>query len=145
MGKFTSSSTGKAERPSYAINNTYPQVKKAWSYHAPANVVLTPAASNDLVIFGNAIGEVEVLSLNDGSKKWTYKTKGAIYSSPAIAGNSVVLGSGDGSIYALELSTGKLLWKFNTKAAVLGSAVIDNGVVYITNIMSTKLKMKLEI
>lgn len=131
LGKFSPGSTEKVERPSYAINDTYPQVKKAWTYHAPANVVSTPAASEDLVIFGNAIGEVEALSLKDGRKKWVYKTKGAIYSSPAIAGNSVVLGSGDGGVYALQLHTGKLLWKFVTKAAVLGSPVIDNGVVYI--------------
>lgn len=131
LGKFNASSTGKIERPSYEINKTYPQVKKVWSYHAAANVVLTPAASNELVIFGNSIGEIEALSIKDGSKKWVYRTKGAIYSSPAIAGNLVVLGSGDGSIYALQLNTGKLLWKFDTKAAVLGSPVIDKGLVYI--------------
>jgi outer membrane protein assembly factor BamB/predicted phosphodiesterase len=131
LGKFTASSTGKVERPSYAINTTYPQVTKAWTYHAPANVVLTPATDGKLVIFGNSIGEVTALSIKDGSKKWTFKTKGAIYSSPAIAGNSVVLGSGDGRIYALQVNTGKLIWKVDTKAAVLGSPVIDNGLVYI--------------
>jgi outer membrane protein assembly factor BamB/predicted phosphodiesterase len=131
LGKFSAASTGKFERPSYVINTTYPQVTKVWSYHAPANVVLTPAASNDLVVFGNSIGEVEALSIKDGSKKWIFKTKGAIYSSPAIAENIVVLGSGDGSIYALQLNTGKQLWKLATKASVLGTPVIDKGIVYI--------------
>lgn len=131
LGNFKASNSGKVQRPSYEINSTYPQVKKVWSYHAPANVVLTPAASKELVVFGNAIGEIEAISIKDGSKKWVYQTKGAIYSSPAISGNTVVLGSGDGSVYALQLHTGKLLWKFDTKAAVLGSPVIDKGKVYI--------------
>ncbi len=139
LGKFTASST-QAERPSYQINATYPQVTKAWSYHAPANVVLTPATDGKLVIFGNSIGEIEALDIKDGSKKWTFKTKGAIYSSPAVAertavkGQSngiVVIGSGDGNIYALNTNTGKQIWKFNTKASVLGSPVIANNVVYI--------------
>lgn len=131
LGKFSATSNQKTERPSYKVNTTYPQVAIAWTYHAPANVVLTPATDGNLVIFGNSIGEVEALALKDGSKKWLFKTKGAIYSSPAIAGNLVVMGSGDGSIYALQVNTGKQVWKLETKGAVLGSPVIENNVVYI--------------
>lgn len=144
LGKFKANST-QSERPSYKVNSSYPKVTKVWTYHAPANVVLTPATDGKLVIFGNSIGEVQALDIKDGSKKWTFKTKGAIYSSPAIAesiesssmksantaGAIVVLGSGDGNIYALQINTGKQIWKFNTRAAVLGSPVIQNNVVYI--------------
>ncbi|MFA4868334.1 MAG: PQQ-binding-like beta-propeller repeat protein [Pedobacter sp.] len=130
LGTFKATST-QGERPSYQINSTYPQVTKVWTYHAPANVVLTPATDGKLVIFGNSIGEVEALDINNGSKKWTFKTKGAIYSSPAIAENIIVIGSGDGNIYALQMQTGKQIWKFKTKASVLGSPIIANNVVYI--------------
>lgn len=131
LGKFNPANAKKTERPSYAINTTYPEVTKAWTYHAPANVVLTPVTDGKLVIFGNSIGEVQALNLADGSKKWTFKTKGAIYSSPAIADGIVVLGSGDGTIYALETSTGREIWKFKTGAAVLGTPVIEKNRVYI--------------
>ena len=131
LGKFNPANAKKTERPSYAINTTYPEVTKVWTYHAPANVVLTPATDGKLVIFGNSIGEVQALNLADGSKKWTFKTKGAIYSSPAIADGIVVLGSGDGTIYALETSTGRQIWKFKTGAAVLGTPVIEKNRVYI--------------
>lgn len=130
LGPFKATST-KAERPSYQINSTYPQVSKAWTYHAPANVVLTPATDGKLVIFGNSIGEVEALDINNGNKKWTFKTKGAIYSSPAITENTIIIGSGDGHIYALQIQTGKQIWKFKTRASVLGSPIIANNVVYI--------------
>jgi len=131
LAHFVNDSTRTYPRPSYAINTTYPQVEQVWKYHAAANVVNTPAASDDLVIFGNSIGEIEALHRKDGSKKWVYKTKGAIYSSAAIEGNTVVIGSGDGAVYALSVEKGKKLWKFKANASVLGSPVIDQGVVYI--------------
>lgn len=131
LGKYKSSSTAKVERPSYNINSTYPMVKEMWKYHAPANVVLTPASKGNLVVFGNSIGEVEALALRNGEKKWKFKTKGAIYSSPVIVGETVILGSGDGNIYALTLSSGKKVWKFKTGASVLGSPVTEKDIVYI--------------
>lgn len=131
LGKYISKTSSKFERPSYQVNTTYPQVSKKWTYHAPANVVLTPATDGKLAIFGNSIGQVEALDLKDGRKKWTFNTQGAIYSSPAIVGNTTVLGSGDGSIYALQTNTGKQIWKFRTNAAVLGTPVIEKDVVYI--------------
>ncbi|MBE9600086.1 PQQ-binding-like beta-propeller repeat protein [Pedobacter sp. MC2016-24] len=131
LGKFTATSTTKPERPDYTVNSTFPQVQQTWTYHAAANVVSTPAANKELVVFGNSIGEVEAVSISDGRKKWGFKTGGAIYSSPVISGDRVILGSGDGSIYALNVTSGKQLWKLETKASVLGSPVIAKDVVYI--------------
>ncbi len=128
---FKAPITNAYERPSYAINDEYPQVKKKWSYHSSANVISTPAANKKMIIVGNAIGEVEALSLKDGSKLWTFKTNGAIYSSPVMVKGLVILGSGDGHVYALEVKTGKLVWKYKANAAVLGSPVVENGHVYI--------------
>lgn len=131
LGKFTSTSTAKPERPSYTMNSTYPQVQQAWTYHAAANVISTPAANNELVVFGNSLGEVEALNIKNGGKKWGFKTGGAIYSSPVISGNKVILGAGDGYIYALNLNTGQQLWKLETKASVLGSPILMQDTVYI--------------
>ncbi|MEJ5963101.1 PQQ-binding-like beta-propeller repeat protein [Pedobacter immunditicola] len=128
---FNSTDNKQYERPSYAINEKYPQVKQSWTYHSAANVISTPATDNKIAVVGNAIGEIEALSLKDGSKKWTFKTKGAIYSSPVIVKDIVIFGSGDKNIYALKLNTGKLVWKYEAKAAVLGSPVVEKGLVYI--------------
>ncbi|WP_432713660.1 PQQ-binding-like beta-propeller repeat protein [Pedobacter sp.] len=128
---FKNNDTKAYERPSYAINSTYPNVKQRWTYHSKANVISTPATDGKIVVVGNAIGEIEALSLNDGKVIWTYKTQGAIYSSPVMVKGTVILGSGDGNIYALEIKTGKLLWKYTAKAAVLGSAMVENGRLYI--------------
>lgn len=119
------------DRPNYSINQKYSNVKAIWTYHSSANVVNTPAYSNDFVIFGNSTGLVETLSKKTGKLIWTYQTKGAIYSSPIITNGLVILGSGDGNIYALALMTGKLAWKATAKKSVLGSPVIDGQTIFI--------------
>lgn len=120
-----------AERPSYAVNDSFPSVKAKWTYASQANVISTPAIAGKYVVFGNSLGTIEALSLSDGKKQWAYQTGGAIYSSPAVSGNRIVLGSGDGSVYCLSKNNGSLLWQYKTKAAVLGSPLIVGNRVYI--------------
>lgn len=119
------------ERPDFSINKTYPTVKAVWTYHSNANVVNTPAYSNDLVIFGNSLGLVEALNRKTGKLMWTFQTKGAIYSSPIITNGLVIFGSGDGNIYALNQTSGKLKWKSVASKSVLGSPVIDGQTLFI--------------
>ncbi len=118
------------ERPTSAINTKYPNAKTAWSYHSAANVVNTPAYTNDIVVFGNSLGLVEALNYKTGKRVWTYPTKGAIYSSPVIAKGKIIFGSGDGNIYALDLK-GKLVWKVSASKSVLGSPVVKDNTVFI--------------
>lgn len=123
-------SLSKIEFPSFKINDSFPNITEKWKYASAANVISTPAVLNDLVVFGNSIGEVEALSFQSGKKIWSFKTKGSIYSSPAVSGDRFVLGSADSNIYCLN-TKGKLLWRYKTNAAVLGSPLIENNVVYI--------------
>ncbi|MBI2284693.1 MAG: PQQ-binding-like beta-propeller repeat protein [Bacteroidetes bacterium] len=118
-------------RPSYAVNDSFPQVKARWTYASDANVISTPALAGKRVVFGNSLGRVDALDRKTGKKQWSYQTGGAIYSSPAVSGNRVVLGSGDGSVYCFSADKGQLLWKYTTGAAVLGSPLISGNTVYI--------------
>lgn len=131
LGKRAYDTDTKYERPSFDINQKYPEAKVKWTYHSDANVVSTPAYAARNVIFGNSTGTIEALSVKNGERRWTFKTHGAVYSSPAVAGNKVILGSGDGNIYCLNAKNGRLIWKLKAGAAVLGAAVIENGIVYI--------------
>lgn len=118
-------------RPSYKMNDSFPQIHTRWRYSSDANVISTPAVTDGLVIFGNSLGRVDALDMSDGTKKWSFQTNGAIYSSPAVSQGMVTLGSGDGNIYCLSVKTGELRWTLKTGSAVLGSPTIQNGVVYI--------------
>lgn len=118
-------------RPSYAVNDSFPQVKQRWVYASEANVVSTPAIAKGMAIFGNSLGKVQALLLSNGKEQWSFQTGSSIFSSPATSDNRVVFGSGDGKIYCLSADKGKLLWQFTTAAAVLGSPLIDKHTVYI--------------
>ncbi len=119
------------ERPDFAINQKYSNVKAAWTYHSNANVVNTPTYNNELVIFGNSIGLIEALNRKTGKPIWTYQTQGAIYSSPIIKNGLVIFGSGDNNVYALTVNTGKMVWKSTANKSVLGSPVIQDQTVFI--------------
>ncbi|WZL90442.1 PQQ-binding-like beta-propeller repeat protein [Salinimicrobium sp. 3283s] len=119
------------EKPSYAVNDSFPQVQKKWEYHSDANVISTPAYIDGMVIFGNSTGKVEALSEATGKTVWSFETEGGIFSSPAIFRNTVIFGSGDGNIYSLKAASGKLNWKTKTEHSVLGSPIVEDGVVYI--------------
>ncbi|HZH95568.1 MAG TPA: PQQ-binding-like beta-propeller repeat protein, partial [Flavisolibacter sp.] len=128
--KQTYTSTKSYDRPGYAINQKYGQVRAAWSHSSNANVISTPVLLHNQVVFGNQNGEIQALHLATGKKVWSYKTAGPVFSSPAATGSEVVFGSADGSIYALN-KKGKPVWKTKTNAAVLGSPLIDADTVYI--------------
>lgn len=118
-------------RPSYAVNDSFPNVKAKWVYHSPANVISTPATDGKLVFFGNSMGTITAVDILSGKEQWRFQTQGSVFSSPALIGKQVVVGSGDGWVYCLQTRNGKLIWKYQTDAAVLGSPVIENDVVYI--------------
>ncbi len=122
--------TKKFTRPDYSINSQYPQAKAKWTFSSDANVISTPAVTNDLVVFGNQQGIVTALSLKNGKPQWTFKTGGSIYSSPAVRQNKIVFGSANGYVYCIN-DNGKEIWKLKTGAAVLGCPTIENNIVYI--------------
>lgn len=119
------------ERPSYKVNDSFPNVHPKWTFASDANVISTPAVANGLVIFGNSLGRIDALLLATGKKQWSFSTGNAIYSSPAVSNNRLVIGSGDGNIYCLSADKGKLVWQCKTGAAVLGCPLIDHNTVYI--------------
>jgi len=119
------------ERPTYAVNDSFPKVEKLWEWHSDANVISTPVYQKDLVIYGNSTGTIEALSAETGELQWEFKTGGGVFSSPAAFEELVVFGSGDGSVYALNSETGNPVWKIPTEASVLGSPLISEGKIYI--------------
>lgn len=118
-------------RPSYAVNQKYPSVKRVWEYQDKSDVGAGTSFSKNLLISTNTNGDINALNIKNGKRKWVYHTNGKVYSTPAIAENYVVAGSSDNNIYCLSLTTGKMIWKVTALKPVLGSPVIQNNIVYI--------------
>lgn len=118
-------------RPSYAVNETYKNVKALWQFNDNSDIGSGVDVNNNVVVATNTNGLIYALNKSTGNKVWSHQTKGKVYATPAIAGNLVVAGSTDNNIYCLNVRTGKLVWKFATQKPVVANALINNGVVYV--------------
>ena len=61
----------------------------------------SPAATNDLVVFGDDTGVVRALRRADGAEVWTWRIGVPLKSSPTVSGNMLFLSDYDGNLYAL--------------------------------------------
>jgi hypothetical protein len=61
---------------------------------------LSPAATNQVVVFGSYDGKLYVLDALSGTLRWSYQTEDKIVSSPAIAYGNIYVGSYDHMVYA---------------------------------------------
>jgi outer membrane protein assembly factor BamB/predicted phosphodiesterase len=126
-----STDTTKYARPSYVVNDQYPNIKKEWQYQDNFDIGTGAVLTTDLVIATNTGGEIFALDGETGKKKWSYETSEKIYSTPALSGNHLIVASANGWIYCLNPENGKLWWKINTGSPIVAKPLIEKDVVYI--------------
>ena len=118
-------------RPSFALNERYPEVKVRWQYEDNSDIGSGTAATKKLIVGTNTSGTIFALRRSSGKKVWEYHTGGKIFATPSIEGNHVVAASTDNFNYCVNASTGKLIWKFETTKPVVANAIIEDGTVFI--------------
>ncbi len=128
---FAKRSGSASDRPSYAVNQTYPQVKTRWQYKNKSDVGSGTAFGGGLIYGTNTNGYLYALDKKTGRQKWRFRTNGKIYSTPAVSGRYVVVASSDHYIYAVNAKTGKLRWKVETLKPEVASPLIHDKTVYI--------------
>lgn len=112
-------------RPSYAVNDEYPNVHAVWKTPIGVGIYAAPARHADNVFVGDDYGVMHCLSFKDGKEIWNFRTYSRIDCTPAIANGKVVFGSTDGNIYCVDEKTGKQVWSVPTGKAVMGCPVIE--------------------
>lgn len=116
-------------RPSFALNDAYPQVQKLWQYQAQSDIGTGNALLHGQVIGTSTDGWIFALRKKNGKKQWAFHTNGKIYSTPAVWNDYVVVASTDHFIYCIK--AGKLVWKYETEKPVVAAPAIDSNTVYI--------------
>ncbi|RPE08472.1 metallophosphoesterase [Chitinophaga lutea] len=114
-------------RPSYAVNDTFPQVKVKWMVQEAGDMGSAVAVNGNQVIYTNTNGGISAVQLSTGKKQWTFATGGKIYATPLVHGQYVVVPSTDGYVYCLQTRNGRLAWKQPTGKAMVSSATLYNG------------------
>ncbi len=127
---FTSDTTH-YERPSFAINDKYANVKVVWSLQDSSDIAGGIICEDEICVYPNANGYLTALDQENGKIKWRFQAKGKIFSTPAIQGDKVVFAATDSIIYCVNFETGELIWQVKTAKAIVASPVIDGDRVYI--------------
>ncbi|MGN6247272.1 MAG: outer membrane protein assembly factor BamB family protein, partial [Ginsengibacter sp.] len=118
-------------RPSYAVNDTYKNVKTDWQFNDKSDIGSGVALTKHLVIGSNSGGQLFALNKKNGKKVWSLQTGGKIYSTPAVQNNLAVVASTDNNIYCVNAKTGKLVWKYETQKPIVANPLIKNNTIYI--------------
>ncbi|NSL91158.1 PQQ-binding-like beta-propeller repeat protein [Chitinophaga sp. Mgbs1] len=119
------------ERPSYAMNDSFPNVRIRWTWQDNNDIGSGMALYGNLVIAANTAGEIYALQTATGRKKWTFPTGGKIYATPVVSGNVIIAASSDHYIYCLDAATGRQRWRYATGKPVVASPLTANGIAYI--------------
>lgn len=108
-------------RPTYEVNQLYPQVQEVWRTGITAGVYGTPCLHKSQVYVGDDEGWMYALDAKTGKLVWRVATGSRIFSSPAAENGCLVFGNTAGDIYCLNEKDGATRWKVHTEKAVLGS------------------------
>ncbi|WP_460761721.1 outer membrane protein assembly factor BamB family protein [Niabella terrae] len=112
-------------RPSYAINDRYPQVIEKGRIQLPSDIGNGFVLSGTRIITPNTQGLVQAIDLKTAKPVWRFRSHGKIYATPALARGRVLIASTDGFVYCLNESDGQLLWKYGTDKAIVATPVIE--------------------
>ncbi len=118
-------------RPSYAINEKYPNVTEKWNMQEDSDVPAGVIANDIFAFYPSSNGNMIARYVENGEKIWEFKTTGKIYSTPALKGNNLVFASTDSTIYNIDPKSGALKWKVPTGKSIVASATIDGDQVFI--------------
>lgn len=129
--KYYTSDNRMYERPSYSVNDSFPNVKNKWLTKIGRTIYSSPILWQDYLYVGDDSGFLTCLSMDNGSKVWEFQTKNRIVGTPAVNNGIIVVGSADKNIYGINALTGECIWVYPTKEAVLGAVAIENDIAYV--------------
>lgn len=117
-------------RPSYAVNETFPQVKENWVVSQNAGIYSSPVVWRGNVYAADNLGRVICYDAL-GHEQWRYQTGARVIGTPAIGKGVLVAGSADGSIYGIDAKSGKRLWQVETGAPCVSAVTIVGNTAYV--------------
>jgi outer membrane protein assembly factor BamB len=94
-------------------------------------IISSPIVADDMIIFGDNIGNVYSYSINDKKEKWSFSLSDEIYIAQDYDKN-IYIASGN-NCYAVSLNDQKVVWDFKTSGMISSAPVFENGKVYFTS------------
>lgn len=107
----------------------------SWMYEGPADNVVSPVVTANLVVAAFSEGQVRCLRVVDGSEVWEapFRRPQRFTSAPAVAKGVAVIAADYGKVYAVGLVDGDLNWEIEVPGALRGRPLIADTTVYLAS------------
>lgn len=123
----TAESTGATEQ-------TLPQtLSLLWEYEGEEAIEATPVVANGRVFFGDVMGRLYCVGLEQGQEIWQHNYDTGFLASPAVRDDLLVIGDVYGNLYGADAATGKQRWKKTTEGEINGAPAFFKDKVLITS------------
>ena len=113
----------------YTISN-----RKEWETHTNKRTHCSPSLKDGKVIFGNDVGEIFALDVNNGDSIYVKKFGGIFNGAPSIDEENFYISNDNGKVYSINLADGSLNWEFNSGARILMTPAFDNNNLIVGNL-----------
>jgi outer membrane protein assembly factor BamB len=100
--------------------------REEWKTKTNKRTHCSPSLKDNIIIFGNDVGEIIAIDLNSGDSLYVKKIGGIFNGAPTIDGNTVYMSNDNGKLYSINLKYGKLNWEFNTGSRILMTPASDD-------------------
>lgn len=117
---------------------------KIWETKIESFVHSSPAANDELMVFGDDKGEVIGVELSTGRIRFKNKVGSSFFSGTSISENKFYIADDKGIVYCFNLIDGKEIWKYNTGAKISTFPIVYDDAVYIGNLSGTFYKISSE-
>ena len=98
-------------------------------YKLPAEIVASPAISEDTLIVGTLDNSLHAIDITTGDEVWSMETQGSVFGSPIISNNKIYFGDIGGQIYEVS-TTGEVIWSSSVDNGILTRAAIVDDILF---------------
>lgn len=103
-----------------------------WKFETVSEIKSTPLVVGDMVLFGNADGDLTALARVDGSVRWRVRLPGSLAtSSPVLYQNEIIVADENGHVHRVKLTGGAPRWTIQHLGRLRGDIQLRGATAYL--------------
>jgi len=100
--------------------------EKLWSFKSDRRIVGTPAASENVVVFGSADKNIYGLQAETGKQLWKVTATEPVLGAVTISDGIAYIGASDHTFRAINIHTGNVIWAYNqVKGYIVAKPLVE--------------------
>lgn len=105
-----------------------------WQTETKERTRSSPSLLNNIVVFGNDVGEIITVNAKNGNIINRFHISGMFNSSATLENEAAFLSNNNGYIYSINFITGKINWEYNSGERIIMTPAADNKNIYVGNL-----------